>query len=262
MVDEINEKFSCEIFSKMLKKDCFEKLVQSEIFAIIGEDDTNVANNKTFSEMNINEIKTILKSFDDICNYNKDFSQLRVEFLSLRNKVINIFLFRKYIKNYRSGYYYKKALFFFILKVMLIISGLLLTILIDYPKNVCTYDSYDKEKDKAFWIFKEKLYKVKTVERDREWYVRLMYFFLFDLFFINVELYFLINLQRARFRKSLIIFYQIIKYLCKAYMIALIFWKENYCENSGNEENMFYVKTNILEKIFIIEEIIKFLINI
>jgi len=97
MVDEFNEKFSCEIFSKILKKDCFEKFVQSEILAIIGEDDTSIANNKTFSKMNINEIKTVLKSLDEICNYNKDFSQLRLEFLSLRDKIINIFLYRKFI---------------------------------------------------------------------------------------------------------------------------------------------------------------------
>ena len=45
-----------------------------------------------------------------------------------------------------------------------------------------------------------------------------------------------------------------------AYIIALIFCKENYCENSDNDENMSYIKTNIFEKIFIIEDIIKFLI--
>jgi len=193
--------------------------------------------------------------------YNKDFAQLRLEFLSFRNSIINIVFFRNFIKTFQSGYYYKKALFFFILKVLLIISGLLFNILIDYPKNVCTYDSYDKEKDKAFWVFKEKKYKVKTVETDREWYFRIMYFFLFDLFDIISELYFLITLQRRRVHKSFIIFYQILKYLCKGYMIALIFWKENYCENSDNDKNIFYIKTNILEKIFIIEEIIKFLIN-
>jgi len=261
MVDEMNEKFSCKIFSKKLKKDCFEKLVQSELFSIIGEDNINVTDYKPFSQMNNNEIKTVLKSFDEICNYNKDFAQLRLEFLSFRNSIINIVFFRNFIKTFQSGYYYKKALFFFILKVLLIISGLLFNILIDYPKNVCTYDSYDKEKDKAFWVFKEKKYKVKTVETDREWYFRIMYFFLFDLFDIISELYFLITLQRRRVHKSFIIFYQILKYLCKGYMIALIFWKENYCENSDNDKNIFYIKTNILEKIFIIEEIIKFLIN-
>jgi len=261
MVDEMNEKFSCKNFSKTLKKDCLEKLVQSEIIAVIGEDNTMVTNYKPFSQMNNNEIKTVLKSFDEICNYNKDFAQLRLEFLSYKYPIVNIVFFRNFIKTFHSGYYYKKALFFFILKVILIISGLLFNFLIDYPKNVCTYDRYDKEKDKAFWIFKEKKYKVKTVERDNEWYFRLMYFFLFDLIYIISELYFLINLQRRRVHKPSIIFYQILKYLCKAYIIALIFLKENYCEKSDNDENMFFIKTNILEKIFIIEDIIKFLIN-
>ena len=90
MVDEMNEKFSCKNFSKTLKKDCLEKLVQSEIIAVIGEDNTMVTNYKPFSQMNNNEIKTVLKSFDEICNYNKDFAQLRLEFLSFRNSIINI----------------------------------------------------------------------------------------------------------------------------------------------------------------------------
>ena len=108
----MNEKFSCKIFSKMLKKDCLEKLVQSEIFDLIGEDNINVTNYKPFSQMNINEIKTVFKSFEDICNYNKDFAQLRLDFLSFRHKIVNIIFFRNFIKTSHSGYYYKKALFF------------------------------------------------------------------------------------------------------------------------------------------------------
>ena len=62
--------------------------------------------------MDINEISSVLESFDDICNYNKDFAQLRIEFLSLKYKFFDIFHFRQYIRNSHSGYYYKKALFF------------------------------------------------------------------------------------------------------------------------------------------------------
>jgi len=63
--------------------------------------------------MNINEISSALESFDDICNYNKDFAQLRVKFFLSKHKFFNIFRFRKYIENSHSGYYYKKALFFY-----------------------------------------------------------------------------------------------------------------------------------------------------
>jgi len=62
--------------------------------------------------MSINEITTVLESFDDICNYNKDFALLRLEYLSLRHIEVNILFFRKFIKASHSGYYYKKALFF------------------------------------------------------------------------------------------------------------------------------------------------------
>ena len=37
MVDEIDKKFSCKVFSQTLKKDFLEKLVMPEIVSIIGE---------------------------------------------------------------------------------------------------------------------------------------------------------------------------------------------------------------------------------
>ena len=73
MDTEIDKKCKCKVFLQELKKDCFDKLVGSEIFAIIGENNTKVDNNKDFSQMNIKEITSVLESFDDICNYNKDF---------------------------------------------------------------------------------------------------------------------------------------------------------------------------------------------
>ena len=112
MANAIDKKCNCKIFSKKLKKDCFEKLVGPEIFALIGEDNTNVTINKPFSNMNITEITSVLESFDDICNYNKDFAQLRLEYLSSQGGLVNLERFRYYVKYMHSGYYYKKAFFF------------------------------------------------------------------------------------------------------------------------------------------------------
>ena len=106
-----------------------------------------------------------------------------------------------------------------------------------------------------------KQYKVETIIRDKEWYFRLANFILFDLFYILSEFCFLLNLQRAKVRKCFIVFYQIAKYFCNGAIIVLILCRENYCENADNDKHIFYVKTNILEKIFIIEDIIKLLIN-
>ena len=148
MADEV-EKFNCEVFSQTLKKDFLEKLVMPEIVSIIGEDDTNVIYHKPFSQMNINEVSSALESFDDICNYNKDFAQLRLEYLSSSNKFANILRFREYVNHSHSGYYYKKALFFFVLKVLLIIAGLYITFSLDYPKNVCINVPFDTKTDKT-----------------------------------------------------------------------------------------------------------------
>jgi len=259
MVDKI-EKFNCKVFSQTLKKDCLEKLVMPEFFSIIGEEDKKEVYYKPFSKMSINEVSTALESFDDICNYNKDFAQLRLEYLSKTDKFANILRFREYVFYSHSGYYYKKALFFFVLKVLLIIAGLYITFSLDYPKSVCIKVPFDTKKDKTYWIYNDKKYKVNIIERDREWYLRLVYFIFFDLIYLLIEFCFLLTLQRAKFYKSMIIFYQILKYLCNVAIIVLIFRRENYCENSDNDKNIFYIKTNILEKILIIEDLIKLII--
>lgn len=134
MVDEIERKFSCKVFSQTLKKDCLEKLVIPEIVSIIGEEKTKATSDKLFSKMNINEISLALESLDEISNYNKDFTQLKLEYFSLKGKIANIFNFGEYVKHSHSGYYYKKALFFFALKVILIITGLYITFSLDFQK--------------------------------------------------------------------------------------------------------------------------------
>ena len=112
MDTEIDQKCNCKEFLQELKKDCFDKLVGSEIFVLSENVNPKVNYEKIFSQMNIDEISSTLESFDDICNYNKDFAQLRLKFFLSKHKFFNIFRFRKYIKNSHSGYYYKKALFF------------------------------------------------------------------------------------------------------------------------------------------------------
>ena len=112
MDTKISQKCNCKEILQELKTDCFDKLYGSEIFALIGENNPKAVINKPFSKMNINEISSALESFDDICNYNKDFAQLRLKYLLSKPINFNIILFRQIIKNVYSGYYYKKALFF------------------------------------------------------------------------------------------------------------------------------------------------------
>jgi hypothetical protein len=261
MDTKIDKKCNCKEFLQVLIKDCFDKLIGSDIFVLTKKEEKKVENKKSFSQMDINEISSALESFDDICHYNKDFAQLRIEFLSLKYKLFDIFHFRQYIRNSHSGYYYKKALFFFILKVILIIAGILLTLLLDYPRNVCTQTLFDEKKDKSFWIYNGKKYKVDTIERDREWNLRLAYFILFDLFYALLEFSFLLTLQRVKVNIFFILTFQLLKFFCNVTIIVFTFCRENYCENSDNDKNIFYIKNNILEKILIIEDIIKFLIN-
>ena len=66
MDTEIDKKCNCKEILQELQKDCFDKLVGSEIFALPGNDNPKVNYEKTFSQMNIDEISSALESFDDI----------------------------------------------------------------------------------------------------------------------------------------------------------------------------------------------------
>jgi len=79
-----------------------------------------------------------------------------------------------------------------------------------------------------------------------EWNLRLLYFLVFDLTYALCELSFLLNLQRVKTTISFIILFQMLKYFLNVAIIVLTFCRENYCEKSDNDENIFYIKTNIL----------------
>ena len=88
--------------------------------------------------MNINEISSVLESFDDIYNYNKDFAQLRLEFLSLKYKNFDIFLLRQYLYGIRILFIIIKRPYFFYTKSYINNSRDLINIIIRLPKK-CLY---------------------------------------------------------------------------------------------------------------------------
>lgn len=71
-----------------------------------------------------------------------------------------------------------------------------------------------------------------------------MPFILFDLIYTVANFDFYSFYKGQKFISF--VFYQIVKYYCNSAIIILIFCRENYCENSDNNENIFYIKTNIL----------------
>ena len=104
MDTEIDQKCNCKEFLQELQKDCFDKLVGSEIFVLSENVNPKVNYEKIFSQMNIDEISSTLESFDDICNYNKDFAQLRLKFFYPN---INFLIFFALIK--RPYFFYIKS---------------------------------------------------------------------------------------------------------------------------------------------------------
>ena len=140
------------------------------------------------------------------------------------------------------------------------VTQLILAYLLTYPRNICIDEPFDKDKDKEYWIYMDNKFEVITVKMDKEFYLRII-IFLFDLVFFLCEGLVIVKLERIKANKCSIMSISCAKYIINGY---LIFWdfSRNYCENSKNDKNLFYIKNNVLEKISIlIFDIIKFIIN-
>ena len=76
---------------KTLINDCLEKVLMNEIFTTTNSIPPQIINNsKTLAEMDNSDKELVIKSLESISLYNKDFSQLRVEYLLKHNSNVNL----------------------------------------------------------------------------------------------------------------------------------------------------------------------------
>ena len=127
---------------------------------------------------------------------------------------------------------------------------LLILYLLVYPKNICI-DKPFEQNDEKFWTFMGKKYKVIIVKRYKDLYLRTFIFIIDCIFYIREGIV-LLNLQRIKANKCLIIIIQILKY----FAIAIITFKNLY---SISEKN--YCENNVLEIFSIIYDVIKYFVN-
>jgi hypothetical protein len=246
---------------KMLINDCLEKVLMNEIFTTTNSIPPQILNNsKPLAQMDNSDKELLIKSLESISLYNKDFSQLRVKYLLNQNSVPNLNNFIFFIKTQKDGYYYKKAIFLFIARCLFLILHFLIIYLLTYPQYNCVDKPIDN-KDKMFWIYNNKKYKVITEKRNKEWYLRILSA-IYDCSLMISEGCVLWNLRRLKVKTSIILFIQIGKYFINASVIVLDFFKET-CEKSKNDGDIFYKKNYVLELeiIYIIYDIIKNFIN-
>ena len=234
MAIQPNKKGDNDYFLTYLADDCLEKILKKEIFYFDNFLDPFMDNTKPLIRMDDSQRDSIVKSIRNHCYNNQD-------------------------KN--RGYYYYKFIIAFILKFILIITQCVLSLYYLYPKYYCVNEEVSEE-DNIFWLFDKKKYKVKKVQRsgDKTFYLRLIYFILYDFIFFFLEVYIIANMQRIKSNKYLILIFQLFKFILCGIIIFFDI-TENTCENSFNDTNIFYIKNNILEKFQMIFDIIKIIIN-
>ena len=119
----------------------------------------------------------IMDTLEEASELNKDFCNLKSKFVSNPKEKINLFLFKKLIREEKSGFYYKKAIFLSVISWLLLIFQFYMELLVMYPKVYCIDERIDLRNkiqngtnvtnNEAFWIFDNIKYKVKIVKEDR-----------------------------------------------------------------------------------------------
>ena len=238
---------------KIFLKECFDKIFKSEIFATKSIEERIRKNDKSLNGMKEEWKSLVLESLDEASAINKDFEHLKSEYLSDTSRVVNIESFKAFIRESKSGYYYRKAKILWLVRSLLMIPQFIIILTLTYPKYICTEESINNGEQK-FWISGNKHYKVTELEKYREIPLRFL-IFIVDAIFTIYKFFALKNLERIKANICLIISMQLTKFIC--YTIILVSdFSRNYCESSLDDENLFYVKNNIIEKIMFIYDLL------
>jgi hypothetical protein len=234
MNNQIEDKNKCKKCLDFFSNDCFYKLFNKNIIAIDESQSLARQNKKLLTDMTLEQRIIVINSMDEIINYNSDFNEIIMNYLLDFRKIPNSQNFFQLIKSQYSYYYYKA-----IIKSLLILIQLIIILITFYPKYECI-DSPIKIKY-AIWILK------------------LIYFLFFDFAYILNEFYFFKQLERKKFNKKLVVFYQIIAYILNGIIYFLIFFNNNNCDNA---DIVFFIKDKYLKIITsILFDLVKYFIK-
>ena len=234
-----NFKSILNAFWKLFKNECFEKIFKFHIFTNKTIEGKILNNSNSLSQLNEANRRLVIESLEEISIYNADFSQLKQKYLLEFSPNVNLKNFKTYIKKYNYRIYYIKAIFSFIIRLLLTIAQFLNIILLTYPKYICQFKQIDNT-DRLFWVYNQQQYKVITVNKDKEFFLRILNF-VAELFFFILEGFVLLHLQRIILKKFYVLILQILRLYSNCWIIYLDFSKQD-CENSQYDENMFYIK--------------------
>ena len=151
MANQIRDNNKCKKYLGMFCRDCFDKLFDKNIM-VSDRKDSARRNTSLFSDLSLEERKTVINSINEILNYNPDFNKIVINYLLDSSKTVNYDNLLQFIKSQHSYYYYK-AIIFAIIKTLLIIIQLITSIIIFYPKYEC-FDSQIKNKRNAILFLK------------------------------------------------------------------------------------------------------------
>lgn len=127
--------FCCRIIKDYAKKIFTSKINRYGDYNIT---DYESIENQAFLNLDLERQNIFINNISDITNYNKDFANLTNEYIITPNSKANRNDLISFIRSYDKNYYYNKAIFVLSIKALLIIIEFILSIILTYPKYVCT----------------------------------------------------------------------------------------------------------------------------
>ena len=240
------------------KTNLFEIIFKSNIFTTKIFEERIIKNTLSINALSPIDQDILFESLDEVSAIYGSFEKIKSKYLYNATTNVSINNFKEYVKSYESGYYYLKAFILYFIRLLLLIEQIIITIRFYYPKYICTEEPFD-ERDKKFWVWHDQKLNVIELETSRELSLRSL-IFTADAMFIICEFFVLKNLQRIKMSLFYVILAQLTKFICILIIIVPDFSRK-YCENSLDDENLFYASDNTLEKIMDLYEILNYLIS-
>ena len=143
MENKQREKSNCSIYCEIAKTQFLEKFNKKELFTTKKINPSLENSPLTLSQMNEKTKDEIMETLDRASEINKDFCNLKSKFVSSPKEKINLFLFKKLIREEKSGFFYKKAIFLFVISSLLLIIQNYMELFVMYPKVYCIDERID-----------------------------------------------------------------------------------------------------------------------
>ena len=180
MINQSNKNEDNKSWSKYFLEDLCKKFYREDLFTFETFPESLQDIKKPIYNLSENETDSLVKSVQDIGNYNNEYALLGIKYISCNsrsNKILNRNTYKNYINNAKNGYLTKKIIALFALKYLMILAQSFLTFFLIYPRHRCLYE-YITDKNENYWYCGGKKCKVKKLDnlKDNVFILRIIYY--------------------------------------------------------------------------------------